>query len=395
MKTTSARSLTVAMALFAGLLSSTQGHAEEGVTDNEIVIGSFGPMTGPVYMYGQLAMNGLDVVFNKINKEGGIFGRKLRLVREDDHCASEAAITAVRRLIYNEKVFAIVGGGCLGAAVAAKPEILKSGVPWIIDVAVADELSSPPQPNIYSAMVTARSESLGQLRFAIDNGAKKIAVIAQRDSWGNARYAPLMAEFKRLGITPVADEEITEDINDATPQVLRLSASGADAVLLLGRPKSAAVVVRDSLKIGFKPKWWIAQSAVQDLDAFQKQVGIPGGIDNVVTISSTLAQPGDANMAAWRSQLKELFPYDNLSSFNMNGIGSGLLLVDALKRAGHDLTRAGFLAALGDTHNFETDGIYAGPLNCEAGKNQQCNQSMAWIHKVGGQTEIIAVKSLQ
>jgi len=391
---TSAKYIGAAISLLTALLS-TQARAEDGVTDTEIVIGSFGPMTGPVYMYGQLAMNGLDVAFNKINKEGGINGRKLRLVREDDRCSSETAITAVRRLIYNDKVFAIVGGGCLGAAVAAKPEIVKNRIPWIIDVAVADELSAPPEPNIYSAMVTARAESLGQIRFAVENGAKKIAIVAQRDSWGNARYAPLMQDLKQRGISPVADEEITEDINDATPQVLRLSASGADAVILLGRPKSAAVVVRDSLKVGFKPKWWIAQSAVQDLDAFEKQVGVPGGIDNVVTISSTLAQPGDPDMAQWRTQLKELFPYDTLSSFNMNGIGSGLLTVDALKKAGPNPTREAFLAALGDTHNFDTGGIYAGPLNCDAEKDHQCNKAMAWIRKVDGKTQIISVINLK
>src|SRR5262249_9020316 len=153
-----------------------------------------------------------------VNKEGGVNGRKLRLVREDDRCSSEAAITAVRRLIYSHKVFAIVGGGCLGAAVAAKPEVVQSRIPWLVKVSVADELSSPPEPNIYSVMVTARAESRGQLKFALDNGASKIAVVAQRDSWGRSRYLPLLEDVKQRGLTLVADEEITEEINDATPQ---------------------------------------------------------------------------------------------------------------------------------------------------------------------------------
>jgi branched-chain amino acid transport system substrate-binding protein len=381
-----------AAVLFAAAMGSASAvYADDGITQDEIVIGTFGPMTGPVYMYGQLAMNGLDVVFENINKEGGIHGRKLRLVREDDRCSSEGAITAVRRLIYSHKVFAIVGGGCLSAAIAAKPEIVKARIPWIINVSVADELSAPPEPNIYSAMVTARAEARGQVKFAIDNGATKFAIVAQRDAWGRARYLPILEDLKQRNIAPATDEEITEEINDATPQALRLRASGADAVLLLGRPKAAAVVVRDSIKVGFKPKWWIAQTAVQDLDGFEKQVGIPGAIDNVVTISSTLGQPGDEKMKEWSARLKGLFPYDNLSSFNLNGIGSGLLTADVLKRAGPNVTRESFLAELGKTRGFDTGGIYAGPLNCDAGKDHQCNKAMAWIQKKQGKVEIISV----
>ena len=95
----------VVAVLTAGVPAAAQ---VPGVTADEIVIGSFGP-TGPVYMYGHLAMNGIDVVFEKVNKEGGVHGRKLRLVREDDRCNAEAAIAAVRRLASSHQVFAIWG----------------------------------------------------------------------------------------------------------------------------------------------------------------------------------------------------------------------------------------------------------------------------------------------
>src|SRR5262249_50792323 len=126
----------------------------------------------------------------------------------------------------------------------------------------------------------------------------------------------------------------------------------------------------------------------------EKQVGLPNAIDNFVTISSTLGQPEDENMTKWRQRLKDLFPYENLSSFNLNGIGSGLFTVDALRRAGQTPTRESFLAAVGQTRGFETGGIYAGPLNCEAGKNHQCNQGMAWIQKQQGKLRIISVIKL-
>src|ERR1041384_3954113 len=83
-----------------------------GVTADTIKIGSFGALTGPGYLYGKLPMNGIEVVFDQVNAAGGINGRKLELVREDDRCDPAAAIGAVKKLIHEDKVFAIIGGGC-------------------------------------------------------------------------------------------------------------------------------------------------------------------------------------------------------------------------------------------------------------------------------------------
>jgi branched-chain amino acid transport system substrate-binding protein len=361
-----------------------------GVSSDEIVIGTFGPVTGPVYIYGQLAMNGIDVVFEKVNKEGGIHGRKLRLVREDDRCRPEGAIAAVRRLAYSHKVFAILGGACTAATIAAKPEIVRSEVPTVINVAVGDSISHPPEKNIYSVIVTASLESHGQLQFAREKGAKVIGVVAQHDAWGTPRYGPLVEAFQKAGIKPVVDEKIADDANDATPQVLRLKAAGVDSVIMLARPKAAAVLLRDAAKVGFKPTWWIGQTAVQDLDAFEKQVGLPGGLDNFVTISYMKYQPNDPEVADWRERLQALFPYDNLSPFSLAGIASGLVLVEALKRAGPDLTRDKFLQTMGSLKGFDT-GLLPGPITCNPPASHQCNRGFAWIRKTGdGKIQTIA-----
>ena len=66
-----------------------------GVTADTIRIGSFGALTGPGYLYGKLPMNGIEVVFDEVNAAGGINGRKLQLVREDDRCDPAAAIGAL------------------------------------------------------------------------------------------------------------------------------------------------------------------------------------------------------------------------------------------------------------------------------------------------------------
>lgn len=335
-------------------------------------------------------MNGIDVVFDKVNAEGGVHGRKLTLVRADDRCNAEGAIAAIRKLAYDDEVFAILGGACTSATIGAKPEIVRSEVPTVINIAVGDPISHPPEKNIFSVIVTASLESRAQLQFALEQGAERIGVLAQHDAWGMPRYEPLMAAMEEAGIEPVANEKIADDANDATPQVLRLKQAGADAVIMLTRAKAAAVTLRDATKVGFAPDWWIAQTAVQDLEVFEDQVGIPGALDNFVTISYTKYQPNDPEVEEWVTALKDKFPNDNLSPFALAGISSALVFVEALKNAGPDLDRDAFLQAIGAIEGFDT-GLLPGPITCNPPESHQCNRGFAWIRKAGDDVETFAV----
>ena len=309
-----------------------------GVSDTEIKVGSFGPLTGPVYIYGKLTMNGVEVYFNKLNEKGGIYGRKLVLIREDDLCKPEGAIAAVKKLVYEHKVFAIIGGGCSNSTLAARPEIEKADVPFHVFAAVADAIVDPPAPNIYTTQLTATIESQAQIQWALDRGAKKLAIVAQHDAWGRSRYEPMLEFLKRRGLQAVGDEEVTVDQNDGTAQALRLKNSGADAIMLLGYPKAAAVVIRDSIKIGYKPLW-IGQTAIQDLPALQNLIGINGALSDFVSITTVPGHPDNPQYAEWRKLLKEAFPNDELSVFNLMGIAAAEVFAKVLEAAGKDLTR--------------------------------------------------------
>src|SRR5215204_2146820 len=195
-----------AAALFAAAITVSAATAQApGVTADTIKIGTFGALTGPGYLYGKLPMNGVEVVFEEINKAGGINGRKLQLVREDDRCDAAAAIGAIQKLVHQDQVFALIGGGCSNATFAARDAIEAAKIPTLIFASVHDGITTPPAANIFSTALTSSIESQAQLAFAMQQNAKRIAVISMRDAWGRARYAPLMAAFKANGITPVAD----------------------------------------------------------------------------------------------------------------------------------------------------------------------------------------------
>src|SRR5262249_29218908 len=161
---------------------------------------------------------------------------------EDDLCKPEAAIAAVKKLVYEHKVFAIIGGGGSNSTLAARPEIEKAGVPFHVFAAVADGIVDPPVANIYTTHLTAANERRAPIQWALDRAAKRVAIVAQHDAWGRSRYEPMIQDFKRRGVEAVADEEVTVDQNDGTAQALKLKSSGADAVMLVAYPKAAAVL---------------------------------------------------------------------------------------------------------------------------------------------------------
>src|SRR5215470_15632848 len=370
-----ASTMGVALAFASMATVGAQAADVPGVSDAEIKVGTFGPLTGPVYIYGKLTMNGVEVYFNKLNEKGGIHGRKLVLVREDDLCKPEGAIAAVKKLIYEHKVFAIIGGGCSNSTLAARPEIEKAGIPFHVFAAVADGIVDPPAANIYTTQLTATIESHAQIQWALDRGAKKLGIVSQHDAWGRSRYEPMLQDFKRRGLQVVANEEVTVDQNDGTAQALRLKSSGADAVMLLGYPKAAAVLIRDSIKIGYKPMW-IGQTAIQDLPALQGLIGINGALADFVTITTVPGHPDSPQYAEWRKLLKETFANDELSVFNLMGVAAAEVFVKVLNAAGKDLTREKFLAAYDTVDNFKSS-IYPGPITCKG--RHQCNSSPAFV----------------
>jgi len=264
--------------------------AVPGVTKDSIKIGGFGPLTGPSYLGGKLAMNGAEIVFDEANAGGGIFGRKITFLREDDRCDPAAAIAAAKKLISQEKVFSISGGACSNAAVAAREEIEKAGIPWVVLTGVHDGITRPIAANIFSPALTSSIESAAQIAYAQKRGIKAPGRHRDARSWGRSRYDPLIAMLKEKGISLVADEEMAPDANDATPQVLRLRAANPDGIIVILFPKPAAALLRDAAKFGFKPLL-IGQSGIADPVAFEEQVGMPGATSNFVTISQVGIRP--------------------------------------------------------------------------------------------------------
>jgi branched-chain amino acid transport system substrate-binding protein len=387
-----ARSTLIAVGVLTlGLLAGpARADHTVGVTKDAVKIGFIGALTGPYYLYGKLIMNGADVVYNEVNRAGGIHGRKIVTVREDDRCDAATAIAAAKKLIHQHQVFMIHGGGCSNPTIAAREEIEKTRIPFVVFAAVADRITVPLAPYIFSSALTARTESFVQVDFALSKpDVKRIAIVSQHDAWGNSRYEPLKEALKKKGITPVADEEMTLEANDGTAQVLRIMQAKPDAVIMELYPKPGAIFLRDAHKLGLKALF-VGQTAISDLVEFEKLVGVPGATENFYSISQVAVAPEDPKVAKWAELLKRDFPEDRLSVYSLFGIASAQVVVEALKRTGQDLTREALKATLEKMCGRFTE-LYTGDV-CWKPDDHQGNKYGAWIRLEKGKVANIGAK---
>ncbi|MBL8671422.1 MAG: ABC transporter substrate-binding protein, partial [Alphaproteobacteria bacterium] len=312
--------------------------------------------------------------------------RKLRYVREDDKCQPADAIGAVKKLIHEHKVFMIHGGGCSNASLAAKPEIEQAKVPWVITASTADTLTDPRNPYIFTTMLAAWMEAVGQVEHAFQLNAKRIAIVSQRDAWGRARYQPLLdALTKGRKTQPVADEELPVDPSDATAVALRVQAAKPDVVLLVLFPKAAAIYMRDAFKVGFTPIT-LGGSTIGDVDKFEKDVGIPGSVNKLRSITAAGYTPDEPKLAEWKKAVEAMYPGEVFSIWHMFGISSGQFVVEALKRTGRDLTREKLIQVMSNlTVPVDT---YGGPISCTP-TDSQCHRTPAWFGLESGKVKLM------
>jgi branched-chain amino acid transport system substrate-binding protein len=329
-----------------------------GITPTTIKIGMFGPLTGSASLWGYPINNGAIALYDAVNAQGGINRRKIEIVHEDDGCDPAKAVAAVKKLIHRDKVFMIHGGTCSAAVFAAREEMIANKVPFVVMAATLDKISAPVEPYVFTTTMPGSGDGATMARF-IDSipNAKRVAIVKHADEWADTKMAPLLAGLKGKAEV-VATEQIDRRVTDATAQVLKIKERKPDVTVVIAYPAETAVFLRDARKYQL-PGVFIGTSSVMDmLDLAQRA----GGIDAVqnLYVVSFLAQPPDTPaVKPYEDVYKKYFLNDRVQTFTFFGMSGALLTLDALKRAGRDVSRESLLQALNTTKDLN-----AGPAAC-------------------------------
>ncbi|WP_096701096.1 ABC transporter substrate-binding protein [Magnetospirillum sp. 15-1] len=340
-------SLIAVLAVFASV-----AHAEQGVTDTEILLGEVEPLSGPPALLGVAYNVGTKVAIAEANAAGGVNGRKLRLIAEDDGYVAARAVQAFRKLVEVDKVFALTS---LSAShgVAALPVVEKSGIPTMASIAPVNALYSPPRKNVFVIGQSYEEGTAGLVTYlAAKYPGKKWGVITQDDDYGMTVKAGFAAAAKRNNINVVYDAEYKKGQQDFSSEMLALRSAGVEVFLMGGIISENGAMMRELEKLKAKPVVGIMWPG--RLEATLKLMGPQS--DGTYAVDYVVADQSQA-VKAFLERAKSLLSEAEVKAVNrysLVGYASGRVLIEAMRRCGKDLTWACAIKELESTKGAET-----------------------------------------
>jgi branched-chain amino acid transport system substrate-binding protein len=217
-----------------------------------IKIGYFGDLTGPTFNFGQSAINGVLMAASEINQAGGIGGRKIDVVIEDDKGSPEEAARLTTKLIDQDKVLAIIAGGTSGNSRAAGPKAQASHIP-MISPSSTDPAVTQTGNYIFRACFVDTFQGEVMASFAINTlKAKKAAILFDFNSpysKGLTDYFKL--SFARLGGSIVSEQTYTQGDADFKGQLSTIRSAEPDVIYIPGYYGDVALIAKQARMIGF------------------------------------------------------------------------------------------------------------------------------------------------
>jgi ABC-type branched-subunit amino acid transport system substrate-binding protein len=336
----------------AALLASS-AVAQQGVTDTEIVIGDILPLSGPPALLGVAHNIGVRVAVAEINAQGGISGRKVRLISEDDGYVISRTLQGLRKLINIDKVFALTALSGSTQGQAALPLIKESGIPVITTISFAVDFYKPVIKNVFALgtlhpLVT--SEVTKQLAARYPN--KKWAIVTQDDEYGELTRQGFDEVQSTLKLDVVSSAIYKKGQTDFSSEMLKIKQAGAEVLYAGGVLSENVAMAKELERQGLKIPMGI--SYVGRLSATLKLMGTAGS--NVYTADYVEAEES-AKGKAFLQKVKSLVSDDDfkrINRFTMTGYAGARVLFEAMRRCGKALTAACTISQMESIKDYDT-----------------------------------------
>ncbi len=348
-------------------LATTLAHAQsQGVSKDEILIGSIQDLSGPIAGFGKQTRLGMMLRVDEINEQGGINGRKLRLIVEDDAYDPKKSVLAAQKLVNQDKIFLMAGHIGTAQNLAAMPVQFEKNVINFLPVTAAREMYEPFHKLKYSFAATY----FDQMRTAVpkmvkDKGAKKVCTMYQDDEFGLEVVRGAEAGLKAVGMDFTERTSFKRGATDFSSQVARMKAAGCDMVVLGTIIRETIGGIGESRKTGFNPIFLASSAGYTDL--IHKLGGAAmNGLYATMTVQNPYLDEASQPIRFWANKYKTKFT-DDPTVFSVYGYSIIDIFAKAAQAAGKNLTTDSFIKAM-DTMNVPADIFGSAPASYTATK---------------------------
>ena len=328
-------------------------NAEEGLTDTEIHIGQWGPQTGPAAPWGSVA-RGTGDYFKMINAQGGIHGRKIVYHMFDDAYNPAKTKAGVKELQEGTGIFAWACGVGTAPGLAVREYITSRKIPWVGPAAGSMHWINPPNKYLFAVYPLYYIEAKALIRLGVEEmGFKHVAIAYQNDDYGKNGLIGARKELLAHGMQLVAEVPVEIKDQDMKPHVMKLRQSKAEMVLLWVAPVHAVKIVGTSKAMKFVPQF-MSTSTCSD---FPLMMHISKGLFEGV-IATAFSEMPDSTLPLMQKYKKDVHGQfaaqkERWGVFYYAGILFVEPLVEALKKAGRDLTREKLVYELENLKGFK------------------------------------------
>ncbi len=341
-----------ALAVLGAVASGALAGSTPGISAGSILLGGTVPISGPESAFGVVA-SGADAYFKYVNAHGGVFGRKIAYDYLDDAYDPAQTVQQTRKLVEADHVFAIFGSVGTEHILAVRPYLAQQGVPQLfVGTGLTDIGRNPRYPGTtgYLLDFAAEGRTFGSY-IARTRPSATVAVLSEASDYGKELLRGLQSGLR--GKARVVASE-TYDVTDAdvNSQIARLRGSNASTLVLFALPKQTIQAFVGIDKLGWHPQVFVTSvsidPAVMQIVALNTSSKTTEGAMSLAFLKDPTSPrwSADPGIALYLRIMRKFAPKEDPKAVaHLYGMATAFTMVDALRHAGRNLTRAGLLKA--------------------------------------------------
>lgn len=382
MKTLGLSPIRASLAAFA--CSIALSAPSTAIAADPVKIGYTGPLSGALSLLGQGVRDGVEVYVAYINDQGGVNGRKIEFIAEDDGYEPMRTLAAAKKLAEQDKVLALVsptGTPNVAAMIAYSQE---RKLPIIAPYAFSNTLTSPTKRYVFTTLPEVRVQAKVLGEYLINQLKRtKIATIYQNDDFGQDAVAGLDERMKKsnVALTKLPFDRGTTNFSGVVAQARQ---SGAEDVVFLGIPRDAALIMKEASKMGWKPQF-SGHNALGDPQTFA--LAGPALVEGSIAVA--VMEPLDSKkpqVAEFLAHQKRYLPKTSPTTYSMHGYNAARVFVEALRRVQGEPTGDKLVAELERIKGLDTG--LMGPITFSPDQHAG-SQSVSFMRAKDGKWGIV------
>ena len=345
-----------AVSALAAALVAVSGAAfaqTQGVTKDEILVGTIQDLSGPIAAFGKSARNGMQLRADEVNEQGGVHGRKVKLIAEDSGYDPKKAVLAAQKLAQRDKIFVTAGNIGTAVALATMPIFFEKNIPHLFPLTAARQMYEPLHKLKYSFAATYFDQVRSAIKYLNKVKAdRKWCTLYQDDDFGQEVLGGAEQGLKEVGKPLVEKTSYKRGATDFSSQVAKMKGAGCDTVIVGTIIRETVGTIAEAKKTGFNAEFVGTSAAYTHLI---HRLGGPAMNGFIAAHASAHPYLDDASQPVrfWANKYKTRFNEDP-TVFSVYGYGNIDSFVKVAFKTGPNLSTDSFIRTM-DTMTFPRD----------------------------------------